>query len=1614
MIQWLHISDLHMKAENDADQYNFCYALINDCIKKRIKADFVVATGDFHNFWDIGQYNTSLTFLRELIDALGLDIEKDLFIIPGNHDVEGGKRKETVQKFLSLAKADAARWLKLEDMLIIKKKHNGMEEKHRATVQEIVSLINSGAVGQFQLREFTDQDYDYAYTITKHPELLHEMLKEFEGYRTMACSLLQVYRENMDKQFNPVDVHVRCWNKKINILHLNTAILSDGERGHSEAVDINMVCSKQIKSQLNNGLPTIVIGHHSFHDLHPTIKKRLVQFFNQTNVWAYLAGDKHRTNYQGDEFLIDRKIGIAAWPNIVAGKMAAAVDDNYSEFGAVWYRWDGYSTATVTPLRWEPRDSGNGLTILIGDAERSFPMSNDVDSELYYELLAVLIKTRDKHPSFQLTKIDEELFPKACVNLDNCMAFGERSSTLENARPLSEFFQESWNSKTQNHLMLEGEGGIGKTIALLSLTTQINFLPRHVPAIYIPLHALKTKDTDDSIGQYLCTEVLHGNERQYGELNTVANKEWKSGPRLVLLLDGFNEVPLDARYAIARNIEEWSNKRGIQVITASRFDVRSFLSGLSGKFHTLRLKPLTHEQIKRHLEQANILPPSPDSALWSVIDYPLMLTLYTQTESLQKQISSVQLEWHKAKNAGTVLWNYLQQELWRYQRQVKDRQALIKCVLATECIAPYLAWEMVKSEQFLVPEEEFFMRIQSALDYLRLTDSKVWPVHVGRIIRQLGGMSSLPDADEFFVMLTQELNLFRMRENADGFAISLMHQRFRDCLAAIHLLNSVYTISEEEGLPDVWKHPVNFYVMNFVAELINSAEADWLWEVNRKLLPTDPVAIRVMLELQKRLKDYDFSQLDFSGMDLKEVPLYGYRKPNSSVLLLPKDEIYLDGTQISRKTFEPQGHSSFIMAVAITLDGSRCVSASGDSTLRVWNMMSGECLHILKGHENDVMAVAIVPDGSRCVSASRDGNLRIWDMMTGKCLYVLEGHEQDVVAVTITPDGSRCVSASWDGNIRIWSMKTGKCIRILKGNKYSMCENVLITPDGNHCISSSFNDPLRVWDMMTGKCLHVLEGHGNMDGVLAITSDGSRCVSGCMDNSLYVWDIMTGKYLHILKGHNHNIEAIAITLDGSRCVSASVDKTIRIWDMMTGECLHVLKGHKEEVLAVAIVPDGSRCISASNDCTIRIWDMMTGECLNVLKKREGSGEIIAITPDGNRCVSVSWNNNIYVWNINSGECLNTLEGCEEAVVAVAITPDGNYCVSGAYDNNLRIWDIITGRCLHILEGHDGGSEVVAITPDGNRCVSISLEGRLCIWDMMTGKQLHILEEHEGDVVAVSISLDGSRCVSGFKDGSLRIWDMITGKCLHILKGHKKDVRVVEITSDGRRCVSASSDGNLRIWDMITGKCLHILEGHKEGVEAVSITSDGRFCVSASWDSSLRIWDIMAGKCLHILHGHTKQVRDVLIALDGKCCVSASDDKNLRVWDMMTGKCLYILEGHTNGVTSMAITPDGSRCVSASFDDPIRVWDIMTGECLNTLKNDEDDDITTVAVTPDGKCCISASRDGIIRIWDMMTGECLKTLKQLPGLGLFGINLSSSIIIPHEYKEVLYQNGAIVF
>jgi len=52
-------------------------------------------------------------------------------------------------------------------------------------------------------------------------------------------------------------------------------------------------------------------------------------------------------------------------------------------------------------------------------------------------------------------------------------------------------------------------------------------------------------------------------------------------------------------------------------------------------------------------------------------------------------------------------------------------------------------------------------------------------------------------------------------------------------------------------------------------------------------------------------------------------------------------------------------------------------SGSFDNTIKIWNLISGECIQTLKGHTNVVCSLATLPD-NKLASGSSDETIKIW------------------------------------------------------------------------------------------------------------------------------------------------------------------------------------------------------------------------------------------------------------------------------------------------------------------------------------------------------------------------------------------------------------------------------------------------------------------------------------------------------------------------------------------------------------------------------------------------------------------------------------------------------------
>ena len=113
------------------------------------------------------------------------------------------------------------------------------------------------------------------------------------------------------------------------------------------------------------------------------------------------------------------------------------------------------------------------------------------------------------------------------------------------------------------------------------------------------------------------------------------------------------------------------------------------------------------------------------------------------------------------------------------------------------------------------------------------------------------------------------------------------------------------------------------------------------------------------------------------------------------------------GTGKLLRTFPGYG----VGAVAFSPDGNRALASQG-ATLKLWDTATGALLPAFEVHTSSVLSVTFSPNGSGVLSGSDDAIARLWDATTGALLQTFEGPNGKVRSVASHPMALSCCRAA--------------------------------------------------------------------------------------------------------------------------------------------------------------------------------------------------------------------------------------------------------------------------------------------------------------------------------------------------------------------------------------------------------------------------------------------------------------------------------------------------------------------------------------------------------------------------------------------------------------------------
>lgn len=131
--------------------------------------------------------------------------------------------------------------------------------------------------------------------------------------------------------------------------------------------------------------------------------------------------------------------------------------------------------------------------------------------------------------------------------------------------------------------------------------------------------------------------------------------------------------------------------------------------------------------------------------------------------------------------------------------------------------------------------------------------------------------------------------------------------------------------------------------------------------------------------------------------------------------------IHLWDPELGIRTAVATGHSRFLTDLRFSHDGKRIVTASFDSTARVWDAKSLASLTPPMKHDDGVEQAFFSADDSSIITASLDGTTKIWNSKTGSLLTAPLNHDGCVRIAASSHDGTLLVTAGDDATARIWN-----------------------------------------------------------------------------------------------------------------------------------------------------------------------------------------------------------------------------------------------------------------------------------------------------------------------------------------------------------------------------------------------------------------------------------------------------------------------------------------------------------------------------------------------------------------------------------------------------------------
>lgn len=286
-------------------------------------------------------------------------------------------------------------------------------------------------------------------------------------------------------------------------------------------------------------------------------------------------------------------------------------------------------------------------------------------------------------------------------------------------------------------------------------------------------------------------------------------------------------------------------------------------------------------------------------------------------------------------------------------------------------------------------------------------------------------------------------------------------------------------------------------------------------------------------------------------------------------------------------------------------DHNRIITGGNDKTAVVFDNTKEQIVATFKGHSKKITQVIYHPEEETCITASADSTIRIWSVPVSQQVQFLKIHDSSVTGISLHPLGDYLLSCSLDEHWAFSDIRTGKLLlkvssaasaptaegepHLSGGNSVPLtCAK--FHPDGLIFATGTAESEIKIWDLKTKSNLANFPGHSGSITSLAFSENGYYLATAAEDSVIKLWDLRKLKNFKTIELEN-KYEIKDLTFDQSGNYLACAGSDIRIYQVKQWEILKVLEEHSGLATGVRFGTNAKSLVSASLDKSVKIYSV---------------------------------------------------------------------------------------------------------------------------------------------------------------------------------------------------------------------------------------------------------------------------------------------------------------------------------------------------------------------------------------------------------------------------------------